>query len=275
MLHPGVIDELADERLLHDRFDADEYKHELEERHRGWERSGQAEEELAPRHPASCPSRRGVPHPGARRRRAHHGRAGRGRPVGARRRDALVHAALGLEAPEDRAPARPAARRHRLRQARRQGARLRQRPRRRLRLRRPRDRSRQGGRGLRRLRAQAHRLADDAHRRRRAVRHRHGAAPERQLGPARHVDDIVRELPDRARQQHRVDLGAPGADARALVRRDRAARAALRGGPAQRPRRAARPAGAARAGPIDAREGAQRASGQARPLRPQAQRRAE
>jgi glutamate-ammonia-ligase adenylyltransferase len=46
MLHPGVIDELADERLLHDRFDADEYKTELEERHRGWERSGQAEEEL-------------------------------------------------------------------------------------------------------------------------------------------------------------------------------------------------------------------------------------
>ncbi|HEY3635683.1 MAG TPA: bifunctional [glutamate--ammonia ligase]-adenylyl-L-tyrosine phosphorylase/[glutamate--ammonia-ligase] adenylyltransferase [Caldimonas sp.] len=46
MLHPGVIDELADERLLHDRFDADEYKNELEERHRGWERSGQAEEEL-------------------------------------------------------------------------------------------------------------------------------------------------------------------------------------------------------------------------------------
>jgi glutamate-ammonia-ligase adenylyltransferase len=30
MLHPGVIDELADERLLHDRFDADEYKNELE-----------------------------------------------------------------------------------------------------------------------------------------------------------------------------------------------------------------------------------------------------
>ena len=46
MLHPGVIDELADERLLHDRFDPAEYKAELEERHAGWERSGQAEEEL-------------------------------------------------------------------------------------------------------------------------------------------------------------------------------------------------------------------------------------
>ena len=65
-------------------------------------------------------------------------------------------------------------------------------------------------------------LADDAHRRRRAVRHRHGAAPERQLGPAGHVDGLVRELPDRARQQHRLDLGAPGADARPLVRRPRA-----------------------------------------------------
>ena len=46
MLHPGVIDELADERLLHDRFDAAAYTRELEERHAGWERSGQAEEEL-------------------------------------------------------------------------------------------------------------------------------------------------------------------------------------------------------------------------------------
>ena len=46
MLHPGVIDELADERLLHDRFDPESYKRELEERHKGWERSSQAEEEL-------------------------------------------------------------------------------------------------------------------------------------------------------------------------------------------------------------------------------------
>ncbi len=46
MLHPGVIDELADERLLHDRFDPVAYKRELEERHAGWERSSQADEEL-------------------------------------------------------------------------------------------------------------------------------------------------------------------------------------------------------------------------------------
>jgi glutamate-ammonia-ligase adenylyltransferase len=45
MLHPGVIDELADERLLHGRFDAAEYIGELDARHRAWERSGQADEE--------------------------------------------------------------------------------------------------------------------------------------------------------------------------------------------------------------------------------------
>ena len=45
MLHPGVIDELADDRLLHDRFDAAEFRRELEDRHTAWERSGQADEE--------------------------------------------------------------------------------------------------------------------------------------------------------------------------------------------------------------------------------------
>lgn len=45
MLHPGVIDELADERLLHSRFDAAEYIGDLEARHQAWERSGQADEE--------------------------------------------------------------------------------------------------------------------------------------------------------------------------------------------------------------------------------------
>ncbi|HVQ26088.1 MAG TPA: bifunctional [glutamate--ammonia ligase]-adenylyl-L-tyrosine phosphorylase/[glutamate--ammonia-ligase] adenylyltransferase, partial [Planctomycetota bacterium] len=46
MLHPGVIDELADEELLHGRFDPAAYVRELEERHAGWQRSSQAEEEL-------------------------------------------------------------------------------------------------------------------------------------------------------------------------------------------------------------------------------------
>jgi len=45
MLHPGVIDELADQRLLHGRFDPAEFALELEERHEAWERSGQADEE--------------------------------------------------------------------------------------------------------------------------------------------------------------------------------------------------------------------------------------
>src|SRR6185369_7032489 len=46
MRHPGVIDELADERLLHERFDAAAYRNDLEQRHAGWKRAGQAEEEF-------------------------------------------------------------------------------------------------------------------------------------------------------------------------------------------------------------------------------------
>ena len=45
MRHPGVIDELADERLLHSRFDGPAYIGELDARHDAWERSGQADEE--------------------------------------------------------------------------------------------------------------------------------------------------------------------------------------------------------------------------------------
>jgi glutamate-ammonia-ligase adenylyltransferase len=45
MRHPGVIDELADERLLHGRFERDEFVGDLEARHQAWERSGQADEE--------------------------------------------------------------------------------------------------------------------------------------------------------------------------------------------------------------------------------------
>jgi len=46
MRHPGVIDELADERLLHDRFHAAGYAAELQARHAAWGRSGQADEEF-------------------------------------------------------------------------------------------------------------------------------------------------------------------------------------------------------------------------------------
>ncbi|MDY0744612.1 bifunctional [glutamate--ammonia ligase]-adenylyl-L-tyrosine phosphorylase/[glutamate--ammonia-ligase] adenylyltransferase [Paucibacter sp. R3-3] len=45
MMHPGVIDELADERVLHERFDGAAFVKEMEERHAAWERSGQADEE--------------------------------------------------------------------------------------------------------------------------------------------------------------------------------------------------------------------------------------
>jgi glutamate-ammonia-ligase adenylyltransferase len=45
MRHPGVIDELADARLLHGRFDAAAFSADLEARHDAWERSGQADEE--------------------------------------------------------------------------------------------------------------------------------------------------------------------------------------------------------------------------------------
>jgi glutamate-ammonia-ligase adenylyltransferase len=45
MQHPGVIDELADARLMHARFDRAELIAELEERHAAWQRSGEAGEE--------------------------------------------------------------------------------------------------------------------------------------------------------------------------------------------------------------------------------------
>jgi [glutamine synthetase] adenylyltransferase / [glutamine synthetase]-adenylyl-L-tyrosine phosphorylase len=46
MRHPGVIDELADERLVHARFDGPAYLAELEDRHDAWARSGEADEEM-------------------------------------------------------------------------------------------------------------------------------------------------------------------------------------------------------------------------------------
>ena len=45
MQHPGVIDELADARLVAGRFERDELVSELQERHAAWERSGEAGEE--------------------------------------------------------------------------------------------------------------------------------------------------------------------------------------------------------------------------------------
>ncbi len=45
MRHPGVIDELADPRLLHQRFDPAEYIAALEDRHSAWQRGGEANED--------------------------------------------------------------------------------------------------------------------------------------------------------------------------------------------------------------------------------------
>ncbi len=185
-------------------------------------------------HAAPRPPRRGVSHPGARRRRHAQRRAGRRRPLAAGRHHAGHHAALGLAraatAPRQTGPLRrrprAAFRRHRLRQAGRQGTGLRIRPGRRLRLRRQaglpragrRPRHPQPHRRLPAVRAQAHHLADAAHLGGRALRHRHRPAPQWQLGPAGDVLPLVRRLPAPARQQHRLDLGAPGPDAGALVR---------------------------------------------------------
>ena len=71
MQHPGVIDELADERQIADRFDRASFVADLEERHRAWVRSGEADEGAGARHRAPRPPRRGLPHPGARRGAAH------------------------------------------------------------------------------------------------------------------------------------------------------------------------------------------------------------
>ena len=44
MRHPGVIDELADERQIAERFDRAEFVANLEDRHAAWVRSGEADE---------------------------------------------------------------------------------------------------------------------------------------------------------------------------------------------------------------------------------------
>lgn len=45
MRHPGVIDELADTRALHGRFEREAFLRDLNERHGAWTRGGQADEE--------------------------------------------------------------------------------------------------------------------------------------------------------------------------------------------------------------------------------------
>src|SRR5690606_1464739 len=45
MMHPGVIDELADPRIMEGSFDRQGYVKDLTDRYRAWERAGQADEE--------------------------------------------------------------------------------------------------------------------------------------------------------------------------------------------------------------------------------------
>ena len=45
MRHPGVIDELSDQRLLNQRFNAAEYTADLDDRHQAWQRGGEDNED--------------------------------------------------------------------------------------------------------------------------------------------------------------------------------------------------------------------------------------
>ena len=137
------------------------------------------------------------------------------------------------------ADARAAAlRRDRLRQARRQGAGLRLRPRPRVPLRRRRARAgrRRDARALRAPRAAPGHLAHQHDRGRAALRHRPAPAAGRRERPAGVEPRVVPPLPARPG----VDVGAPGADARALRRRRRRPRRRLRGGARRDPAPAAR-----------------------------------
>nr|GEU28062.1 hypothetical protein [Tanacetum cinerariifolium] len=178
-------------------------------------------------HPARNPPRPAVPPagpgPGRRPDRGTAGRpsvrAGRHHRGGGHRR----HLADGGHAP----PRGAAVCRHCLRQAGRQGARLCIRPRRDLPVRRP-GSGRAGP--VRQAGAAVHHLDDVVHVGRHPVRHRHRAAPGRRLGHAGVERGRVRKIPD----QLGVGVGTPGAHARALLRRRRGHRPALRPDPRRR-----------------------------------------
>src|SRR5437773_233667 len=140
-------------------------------------------------------------------------RAARRPPVCARRPGPGDLAGGGLERAARQASRRRAALRGgRLRQARRQGARLCLGPRPHLSVRRC---ARAGAGDLRAARAALQQLAYRANLGRRAVRYRPEAAAERRRRAARVPDRGVRALPG----ARRLDLGAPSAQPRALLRR--------------------------------------------------------
>ncbi len=183
LTHPGVIDELAGHQLYEERFDPVQFEAELEARRKSLTSTGEDDDEELLN----------------LLRRAHHAETFR---TLARDVDGVltveqvaddlsaladtvlrITGPLVLAAPEKPPPRRTLPRHHRLRQAGRQRAGLRQRPGHRVRVR---GRRRARARSLRRIRAQAHQLDDGQDRRGRPVRDRHRAAPQRQLGPAGH-----------------------------------------------------------------------------------------
>ncbi|CAG9223908.1 putative LigA [Burkholderia vietnamiensis] len=211
----------------------------------------------------------GVPHPADRPGRPAVGRARERPAVRARRcsarRDHRGRLVAARETPSRRAEVRG----DRIRQARRQGARLCVGSRSDLPVRRP---GRALGGRLYDVYAAAHHVAHHRDRRGRAVRHRPAAAAERRGRAARHRSRCVPPLPAARRRcgEYRVGLGAPGADARAVQRRRRADRRGLRGDPPTGADDAAR-CGRARAGNRrHARQGVRRSPEPQRAVRPEA-----
>ena len=167
--------------------------------------------------------------------------------------------AAGTQPPRGNA----AVRGHRLRQARREGARLRLRRRHRVPVRRS---ARRRGRALLAARAAGQLVAREPHQRGRAVRDRPRAAAERRLGAARIVGIGVPAVSARVG----VDVGAPGAHARPVLRRRRSDRRGVRGVPARRTPSRARAGEARRGRAGDAPAHARRASQPVGPVRSQA-----
>ena len=219
---------------------------------------------------APLPARAGVPAARAGPGRKADRRTAGGPPVRARGHRARRRAAGVLGAHGGRGRPAAAVRDRRLRQAGRQGTGLRVRPRPRVPVRHRRRRSgrRHAGSPRDAPGPAAQHVADQHDRRGAALRHRPAAAPRRREGAARVEPALVPEVPARAR----VDMGAPGAHARALRRRGCAGGRGVRGGarcdPAPSPRRR----GARGRRRRDAPQDAGRPSEHDAALRPQARR---
>ena len=217
---PLLLDELLDARVLLAEPDWDAWRAELDRRARGASRRRRAADGRA----APLPARADVPPARAGPRGPADGRAARRPPVGARRHDPRRDARALLAA--DCASARRRRRASRSSATASSAARSS--------ATRPTstsssctsddDDARWRRRALRAPRAAHQHVAHQRDGRGTAVRDRPAAAPRRRRGPARVERRRVRALPARAG----VDVGAPGADARALRRRRREHRRGVR-----------------------------------------------